>query len=299
MKRAVLQILVLLLSLSLSAQNKAVVDVSVAHLREMPDYAAEMGTEALMGTIVEVCGSSGYWVQVKTPDGYKAWVNEMSLKGMTDAQLLEYRKFPKLLCLADYSRIRSRARKESQPVSDLVRGDILVDMLKRQRGFSMVSTPSGKMGWVRKKDVIDRDKWGAGQNCTGDNVVREALRQVGVPYLWGGMSPKGFDCSGLVSFAFMMNSATLPRNASQQAKLGDYVDISALKDRDCSCLKKGDLLFFGNKENRKVSHVGIYIGGGKMVHSSQIVRVNSILSGDSDCYENIFRLLFVKRICNE
>lgn len=295
--RKIVYVLLLLLPLTSFAQRRGVIDVSVAHLREEPSYTAEMGTEELMGREVEIVGESGYWLQLITPDGYKAWTNRLCVKEMPEDRLRMYRASDKYICLSMYSTIYSGASEKSLPLSDLVRGDcLLISKGRAKNGFVRVSTPSGKEGWVRRKDVYPLDKWQSETVCSGENVVKEALLYVGIPYLWGGYSVKGFDCSGLVKMAFMMNGAGLPRNASQQAKLGEDIDISGVRDGDCSVLKKGDLIFFGDSDSGKVTHVGIYIGNSRMVHSSQVVRINSLRKTDGDCYENIDRLLCARRL---
>lgn len=289
MKKLILAIGLITISFSALAQKRGVVDISVANLREDPDYAAEMGTQALMGTIVEILDSESYWLQVVTPDGYKAWVNSMAVRQFSQEDEATYASSDKLVCTERNSMIYSSPDRKSRPVSDLVRGDVVVkDHGTVRHGMVPVSTPGGRHGWVSKKDLVSEAAWTSGKACTGAAVVEEALKYVGVPYLWGGNSPKGFDCSGLTSYAALINGRTLPRNASQQARLGKPVDLTELE--------AGDLLFFGNHETGRVSHVGIYIGDGHMVHASQIVRVNSIHEGDPDYYENFDRFLFARRI---
>lgn len=289
MKKILAAICLLAAFVTAGAQDKGVIDISVANLREIPDYAGEMGTQALMGTVVDIVGESGYWLQVTTPDGYRAWVNEMALSRLDKSGEKSWGKARKMVCTARNAVMYSSADRKSQPVSDLVRGDILIrDHGTSRHGMLPVSTPGGRRGWVSKKEIADADSWSRGRACTGAAVVEEALKYVGVPYLWGGNSPKGFDCSGLTSYAAAMNGRTLPRNASQQARLGNPVDMADLEP--------GDLLFFGNHDTGKVSHVGIYIGDGHMVHASQLVRINSVWEREPDCYENISRFLFARRI---
>ena len=342
----------------------AVVDLSVAHLREAPDYTAEMGTEVLMGAAVKVLERRDYWRKVLCDDGYTAWVNALALKEMDIEEMKAYEASPKLVCISEYATVHSAPKKSSPMVSDLVRGDILMDgkwfrdgksvtgkksfreekfvpgkdgfreekivsgnngerdewietvrkgfrderresgkegWAKKadRRGFCYVSTVSGRSGWVQKSALMKLEDWKASQRCTGDAVADEALRHLGIPYLWGGASPKGFDCSGLSSFCFRMNGRILPRNASAQARLGTAVDTSGIRSGNCSALRRGDLVFFGNPATSKVSHVGIYIGEGRMVHASQLVRINSLIDSRPDCYENMHRLLAVRRLCGE
>lgn len=282
-------------------RRKGVVDVSVAHLREYPAYEAEMGTQELLGREVEITDEDGYWLRVITPDGYRAWTNRLCIAELTEAEMQKYRASDKYFCTAMYSSLMSEPSETSIPVSDLVRGDILIRAGVRGRhGYVKASTASGKSGWVRRKDVTELDRWESVTKPDGDGIVKEALRYVGIPYLWGGCSVKGFDCSGLVKTVFMMNGIQLPRNASQQGLLGETVDIGPLVENgDCSSLEKGDLLFFGNKETGRITHVGIYIGNSRMVHSSQLTRINSLRRSDPDVYENMDRLLSARRISGQ
>ncbi len=105
----------------------------------------------------------------------------------------------------------------------------------------------------------------------GGAIVATAQKYLGVPYVWGGTSPRGFDCSGLVQYVCRQNGISLPRTAASQRNAGRYVSRADLQP--------GDLVFF--KSGGRISHVGIYIGGGNMIHAPQtgdVVKVSSINS---------------------
>jgi cell wall-associated NlpC family hydrolase len=93
-----------------------------------------------------------------------------------------------------------------------------------------------------------------------DSIVAFAQAQIGARYEYGGTSPDGFDCSGLVRYVLNQFALSLPRTARQQALAGSPVEREELKP--------GDLLTFGTADS--VSHVGIYVGGGKYVHASSV-----------------------------
>jgi len=93
-----------------------------------------------------------------------------------------------------------------------------------------------------------------------EEIVRTAARYVGVPYRWGGESPRtGFDCSGLTMVVYRLNGLDLPRSSRQQWNVGRRIDRRRLQ--------KGDLVFFATRGGNRVSHVGIYTGGNKFLHA--------------------------------
>lgn len=279
-----------------SAQAYGVCDVSAAFLRARPSYTSSLETQILMGTVVEITDKDGYWLKVDTPEPYTAWVNNTSIARMTKEGLKEWMDAPKVICLADHSSVREEPRSTSAQVRDLVRGCILRVDGRHEPGFTGVIIPSGLHGWVRTEDVFNYAGWKASRHPDGDSVVKEAMRYKGVPYLWGGASMGGVDCSGLTRMTYLMNGISLPRNASQQQNCGRPVSIEGVLSGHTGHLQKGDLLFFGNKETGRASHVGIYIGEGRMIHASKIVRVNSIVPGTPDAYENAGKLLYIRRI---
>ncbi len=97
---------------------------------------------------------------------------------------------------------------------------------------------------------------------------------MGSPYLWGGASSKAMDCSGFVKLVYYTQGIILARDASQQARYGEPVDFSNRNN-----LQPGDLLFFGSSA-QQIKHMGIYLGNGNFIHSSGMVRINSIDPGD-------------------
>ena len=103
-------------------------------------------------------------------------------------------------------------------------------------------------------------------------MIDSGKKFLGYPYLWGGTSSKGMDCSGFVKTVCFLNGFILERDASQQVHHGFEVDLSAGWNE----LQKGDLLFFGSKQPYRVNHVGLYIGDSEVIHESGSVHINSL-----------------------
>lgn len=300
-------------------RRMAVTALSENIMRLKPDYESAMETQSLMGTIVEIVDEEGYWRQVVTPEPYTAWCTDLGLVEMTPEQINEYKTAPKYICTAHHSGVYAEPSLSGRRLSDLSMGNLLRVVYKakgtkvsKKGKFVEVMLPDGRKGWTPSADLAGFAGWAAKQKVTADNIVNTAMQFEGTPYLWGGASSKGLDCSGLVRLTFFMNGHLLPRNASQQVKYGREIimecDHSITPDSDklykemqkrTRNLKPGDLVFFGSPETRmkkeKITHVGIYIGNGRIIHASHKVRVNSLIPGQKDYYENSHRLLKARR----
>ena len=314
MKRILFTLAAVLTGICMNAQDTeqskrmAVVQTSTCYMRLHPDYESALETQELMGTVVEIVGEQGYWREIVSPQPYKAWTTEKTLMEMTPEELKAYEEAPKYIYTAHYGHVYTTPTNNNpSAICDLVGGDILRAVEKKKGSASPsgkhgkwveVMLPSGRTGWVLKKDVRplgERIDIRMGDSAEGlvsiekmEDVIRQAYSLLGVPCLWGGMSSKGVDCSGLVRICFLMNDILLPRNATQQIKCGKEVNI---KD-----IQRGDLIFFGNTETGAITHVGIYLGNGEFIHASHLVRVNSLIPGAENYYENAHRLIRACRI---
>ena len=125
---------------------------------------------------------------------------------------------------------------------------------------------------VRPQDSALAISQKKGSKYLRNELVKTARTFIGVPYRWGGTDPvNGFDCSGLVQAVYQMNGLDLPRVSRDQFRAGNSIHKRQLE--------KGDLVFFATSGGRRVSHVGIYVGGGKFIHApgrGQKIRTNSL-----------------------
>lgn len=271
---------------AVSEKRWAVCGLSDNFMREEPEYEAELGNQMLMGTLGKVLGFKGSWIHVESPDPYRAWVGPRGLVLMTDSEKDAYLRADKYIFTGWYGRISEAPSANSAAVGDLVAGDIILKGSGRARkGFLPVVTPDGRSGYVPRAELSDFSEW-CKKEPSADKIVSTAMRMMGVPYLWGGNTVKGVDCSGMTRLAYFLNGVLLPRNASQQALVGLDIPVGKINDEaDFSALKPGDLLFFAGGANpQKVTHVGMYIGGGRFIHSSGMVRISSLDPEAGDYY---------------
>lgn len=282
---------------ALGEKTKALVTISVANIRSQPKHSAELATQALMGTPLTVLKEDDGWFLVQTPDQYLSWVDQAGIHLMTAGELETWYRTPKLV-FTDLIGYVWKTADEKEMVSDLVAGDLLI-LESESNSHYFISLPDKRQGWVAKNQTQLWESWIASRNTNPESLISTAKQMMGTPYLWGGTSIKGVDCSGFTKTIFYLNGQIIPRDASQQVHEGDLVDV----DKNWEKLEVGDLLFFGEnaKEDKKerVVHVGMWIGNGEFIHSRGLVRVSSFNpeNPNYDEYE-LNRYLRTKRIVN-
>lgn len=267
-----------------------VINVSACNLRGAADYDAGQSTQAILGMPVKVLRHEG-WLQVQTPDEYISWVLPASVVRMTKAQVHEWNTARQVVVTAIYGFVYSQADTRSQTVSDVVAGNRL-KLLGEDRQFYYVAYPDGRRGYLSKNAAQDVVTWRKNLHNDAASILTTAKTLTGIPYMWGGTSTKGVDCSGFVRTALFMHDIIIPRDASQQALKGQRINILP----DFSNLLPGDLLFFGKHDTKRVQHVGFYMGHGKFIHSLGWVHISSFNPQDKDYDEyDLKRLLFASR----
>ena len=145
------------------------------------------------------------------------------------------------------------------------------------------------------KNVLDNNKVlfkgdisTPGKIGSKDKIAEDALMYLNAPYLWGGKSPFGIDCSGFTQIVYKINNIVIPRDAYQQAKLGE--GYSFLEEAEA-----GDIAFFDNDEG-KIIHVGILVGKNKIIHASGKVRIDTldhqgIFNKETNSYSHKLRII--------
>ncbi|HCE57623.1 MAG TPA: hypothetical protein DER09_07360 [Prolixibacteraceae bacterium] len=270
-------------------KNWALVNLSVANLRAKPGDASELVSQVLMGTPMKVLDYKNKWYRVQTPEYYIGWMDSGGLIPKTFAELSQWNKTPRWVYRQVNGFVYNSPDDKVEIVSDIVLGDLFIAE-KAAKNWLRIRFPDGRNGFVKQEDCLPFPEW-VNLNSTAGDILKTARQMMGFPYLWGGTSTKGIDCSGFVKTAFYRHGIILARDASQQAKYGEVVDFSKIEN-----LQPGDLLFFGRSAQR-VTHVGIYISNGDFIHSSGRVHIGSIIPGDpkNDPARN---LVAVRRVMN-
>ena len=270
-------------------KSMALISVSVTDMKSAPDYQSETISQALMGTPVEVTGKEGYWYSIVTPEGYEGWTTELNLALVSEERFEQWKSTVRFIVTDYFAVVREAPHDSAQVISDCVMGDImeLGEPGMYDTPYVPVKLPDDRLGYVPAASVEMLEMWMRSvDSSSGEDIVRTARMFLGFPYLWGGLSPKGLDCSGLVRMSYFMNGLILLRDARQQIDTGVTLDYSDIKAN----LRAGDLVFFGRPADgqrpRSVTHVGIYMEDGMMIHSSLRVRINSLLPGREDSYTN-------------
>ena len=248
------------------------VNVSVCNIRLFSSYDAEMVSQALMGSPVKILKKEGGWLLIQTPDLYLGWVDNDAIETKSIDEYEKWKSSSRVFYTAKTGDIYADPS-ETKVISDIVAGCIVEISESQQHGFG-VKLPDGRMGFIPGDKGMNLDQLTVDTYLNPRNLVETAESFMGIPYLWGGTSSKGFDCSGFIKTIYYLNGIILTRDASQQFQYGIRIRRASFPDS----LKNGDLLFFGSsgRGRPRATHIGMYIGDSEFIHCSGMVRINSL-----------------------
>ena len=266
-----------------------IINVSVSPLREEPRHSSQMVDQAIMGSTINLLKKRDDWYLVQTDYDYIGWMNKTSIS-VTDTNGIEnWENKINYRVSSLYASVFSFPYETSQPVSDIILNNMMIGK-RKSNDWIAVTLPDGRSGFVkeRKLELINPNQL---KYLDTEKILLEAYKMTGVPYLWGGNSSKANDCSGFTQTVFKTIEVQLPRDARQQALLGNEV----LPEKDWKNILPGDLLFFG--KDKKVTHVGISTGGKEFIHQGGMVKTNSLDENSPNfSYKRSKSFLFIKRI---
>jgi len=245
---------------------KMLTNVSVAGVYHEATFRSEMSTQSCLAENLVVLEEQGDWIRVRLEDDYEGWVCRFFVVEKPEAwdtHNFVYNS-DQISLIYQNPDLYSATLRDMTMLSGL-------PCLQRKEGWAQILLPDGNKGWIEDhpRQLI--------KTMDVEKLVQTAFDFMGIQYLWGGRSPKGFDCSGFVQTVFKLNGRQLLRDAYQQAEIG-----LAVND-DFTTWQVGDLIFF-SEHTEKITHVAISLGNGDFIHSSGYVRLNSLNPDHADLY---------------
>lgn len=232
------------------ANERVHVATNLTGLHEKPTFRVPLLSELPYGTELEVLEEEGKWVFVRQTDGYLGWAYRPYLgEGLAPASTH--------LVTAPVIEVLAEPNAVSEVVTRLVSGTGVTVEEKRD-GWSRVR--ANRVGWIESHHL--RALGDIPQNVDEKRVMLESdsTRMIGVPYLWGGSSGNGIDCSGFAQLLHRWVGIEIPRDADMQCDAAKPVEPP---------YEIGDLFFFSEDDDKHITHVGMSLGGWRMIHSSR------------------------------
>ena len=264
----------------------AVVLPPVVNMFERADAASPVVSQATLGTCVVLLDSARGFDLVETPDRYRGWIRSAALRPLS-RRAGTYPRPDRAFQVKNFM-CQIYSERDVTTASPIATAPLLalVEVIEDRSEWKRVRLPDGRRGWVQSGDLEParpHPPSAAASFPDGVAVAAAALRFRGLPYLWGGTTPFGLDCSGLTQLVYRLHGCLLPRDADLQ-----YADPN-LRAVDRTALLAGDLVFFGPDE-RSITHVGISLDRNEFVSAttfhSPTVRVDRM---DESYWERLYR----------
>jgi hypothetical protein len=236
-----------------------VVVVPVANMYSAATETSDVVSQAVIGSNVVTLEVRDNWARVRTADQYTGWVPADALRKLGESgayarseQVVQVESlFANLYGATDVT-----SHKPVLTVPFETRLEVVAEGKGDDAGWLQVRLPDQRTAWIQSGD-INRDP----QTLTIAQSIVLAKRFLGLPYLWGGRSSYGYDCSGFTQMLVRSRGIHMPRDADLQAA---WQGVEAVDRKD---LRAGDLLFFGAAAD-KITHTAMYIGEGEFIHST-------------------------------
>jgi gamma-D-glutamyl-L-lysine dipeptidyl-peptidase len=244
----------------MAAAPEAVLIRSVTDMLSGPDENADVVSQALYGTTVAVLEERGEWARIRTPDDYPGWIPAAAMRRLREGET-PYASGSRVArvesLFANLYRDPDVTRnKPLLTVAFETKLEVARELTEDEGRWLEIRLPDGRKAWVQRGDVTFETK-----PLSVDAAIAVAKRFLGLPYYWGGTSTFGYDCSGFTQMLYRRMGIAIPRDSRPQARW----EGSRAVDR--SDLLPGDLLYFGSSPE-KISHTGMYIGGGEFIHAT-------------------------------
>ena len=245
------------------------VATTLTGLHAGPSFLSELLSQLLNAAEVEVLREDGRWRFVRQADGYLGWAYQPYLAAAPRPAATH------IVC-EPVSLLRSAAQDDAALASRIL-GGTAVQVATTKGSWGLLALAGGGEGWARLADLRSLSALPVGEDERRAQIVADAARFIGAPYLWGGCTAFGVDCSGFVQMLYRLSGVTLPRDADMQCAACRPV---------APPFQPADLLFFGESGGRrKITHVALSLGGRRIVHSSR--SRNGVYEDDVQAVEHL------------
>ncbi len=225
--------------------------LSIIPVRDNPSDLAEQTTQLLFGETYRVLTKKKKWIEIIIDhDQYSGWISAKQHKEISQE---ESKAINEANCWRTIELVYPLAGKNEH---------IPITLGSRLFNYDGLQLKFRKERWTYNGQAVEMNE----DPIKVKVLIKAAMRYLNAPYQWGGRSPLGIDCSGFIQNIFLCFNKYLPRDASQQASVGQVVHLSAEA-------KAGDLAFFDNEEGN-ITHVGLIIENDKIIHASGKVRID-------------------------
>jgi pimeloyl-ACP methyl ester carboxylesterase len=252
----------------------ALVNRAVTDLRGGPRTLTERLDQATLGEALRILEDKGDWALVRLErDGYLGWIQTAALHRCEEITVRDYHATCNALVRAGLAQAYAEPSRKSSPIGKLP-FCVAVPIVERRDSFAAIHLPDDRLWWLESDDLLP---FGERPRPTVEGIAFTLgliRRFVGVPYLWGGRTPFGYDCSGLAQAFWGFMDVALPRDSDQQYHAGRPVLFSPDGNEGGEKVQPGDLLFFGDAACEetftplKVTHVAISLGGDEFIHAN-------------------------------
>ncbi len=235
-------------------------NVSFANIYRRPSFHSEVDTQSILWEKLEVSEKIDSFFHICTEDGYDGWINEHQVSFCHEPSE------KRALVTALHTHIREHPDPASTSLRHVGAGSRL-PVLETKGAWSKILLPDEQTGW------IETAAFNSMPELNRKNFVLIAQQFLGTTYVWGGKTPFGLDCSGFVQLLYHLFGKSVRRDAWMQFEDAKPVSENHLK------AQPGDLYFFA-ENGEKITHVGIALGQGKIIHARGLVRINSLHEPD-------------------